>query len=497
MSSTLPYGVVVYSDGSARPNPGYHGSGLHGYSYRLLEEGEHGTKINAMVATDEGYVFQKDVTDLTVCVEILEYLDSFTAYSESGTNNIAEINAITLFFEHYPELAATIKKLHVVADSQYAIGGATSWIDGWKRGRWIKPDGKEVSNKEQWMRLSEHLDRFKEGAQFSMSWVKGHMGDFGNTKADYLAGIGTNHSADGLATSFVERSPAKGYHKTEVKMNPMLGFKRFYFNTVAEYNQPGVYYQTSWSGPSFILGKRSSEAAFSVVRLKEPDPVLGMVIARQEEFSSDYNTLVYAKGARLTSPDVHPWLEKHGKYCVYQDARCLNMNFLDQKPLTIEVSPGELPLRAIDVLNHMEEILDHFQEATGTGSVAEFNFGGMTYGVHDVTSHFYNKIEKKVGKSVVLKTELAKTIVNNMKNTEIEVNEEFHGKMKAVKLLLLFSDDMPSRNSFKRLEEVNPEVFLITWKESESVLRYATLIKTDDGVGIWSNYFANQIVVKA
>ena len=28
------YGVVIYSDGGARPNPGYGGWGIHGYLYK-------------------------------------------------------------------------------------------------------------------------------------------------------------------------------------------------------------------------------------------------------------------------------------------------------------------------------------------------------------------------------------------------------------------------------------------------------------------------------
>ena len=90
---TLEHGVVIYTDGSARPNPGFYGSGLHGYVYALLDANDKPTKINALIATDKGYIYQKDLdkTDARP-VQVTRYLDSFSASLEQGTNNIAEID---------------------------------------------------------------------------------------------------------------------------------------------------------------------------------------------------------------------------------------------------------------------------------------------------------------------------------------------------------------------------------------------------------------------
>jgi len=494
--SELPYGVVIYTDGSARPNPGFFGSGLHGYLYRLPEGDEKPTKINSLIATDAGYILQNDLEKKDALpVVVTEYIDSYSASLGNGTNNVAEINAVTLFFEHYPEIGSTIKKLHVVADSKYAIEGATSWLPGWIRNNWIKSTGEPVNNREHWEKLSKHLGTFKTDAKFSMSWVRGHNDDYGNVKADYLAGIATNHSTDGLDTQFKLRSIPLRYHKVDVDVHPMLGFKRIYFNTDPEFNTPGLYYQTSWSGPSYILGKRTSEAAFSVVKLETPDTVLDTIIATQCAVPCNVNSVVYVKMDRLRSADVFPWIKDHGKYCLIPDKRNANLNFLDFKPVTIEVLAGELPLRAIDVLNHLEEVLERFQVATQNGDVGVFELGTSRYQLHDITSHFYTTIQKKVGKTTVDQSELAKNIVINMKKTEIVINESYLGQDRSLTLPLIFMDDIPARNTFKHLEPKHPKVFLVTWKESPQLLRYATIIKTDDGVGIWSNYFANQLLL--
>jgi hypothetical protein len=52
---------------------------------------------------------------------------------------------------------------------------------------------------------------------------------------------------------------------------------------------------------------------------------------------------------------------------------------------------------------------------------------------------------------------------------------------------------MPPRNNLKKIEGLNPRVYLITWRESQQSIRYATVIVTDVGYGIWSNFFADRI----
>lgn len=498
MADTLPScGVVIYTDGSARPNPGFYGSGLHGYAFRFPGEKEQPTKANSLTATTRGYLYQQELAQKADAkpVIVTEYLDSFSASLESGTNNVAEVNAISLFFEHYPDLAEQIDTLHVIADSQYAINGATTWLDGWIRNNWITSTGAPVNNREAWERLSTHLKAFKARATFTMEWVRGHNDNFGNVKADYLAGIATNHSTDKSDTSYLVRTPPTGYHKGESTIHPFLGLKRIYFNTDAEFNTPGIYYQTGWAGPSFILGKRTSEAAFSVVKLLEPDATLESIVDAQCRVPVDVNGLVYMKLERLRSADVFPFIRDHGRFCLTPDPRNLNMNFLDRKPITIEVRPGELPLRAIDTLNHLEEILERFNEAANAGDLKTFEEGSANYHLHDITDHFYDKIEKKVGKTTVQSAELKKTFVVGIKKTEIIVEEQVRGTPRELKLPLIFMDDIPARNTLKRLETLHPNVYFVTWRESDHALRYATVIKTDDAVGIWSNYFANQLIL--
>lgn len=489
-----PIGAVIYTDGSARPNPGFYGSGLHGYSYVYPTEKQKPTKAGVWQITDQGYMLQKDMdASEAKPVVVINYLDSFEGSEYEGTNNLAEINALSLFFEHYPEVVSVIEKLHVLADSQYMLNGIKQWVAGWMRNNWLTGKGTPVNNREAWERAYGYVNDFQKRGQVELVWVRGHNDEFGNVKADYLAGIATNHSTAGMATKYIKLSEPNGYHKSDVKLHPLLGLKRVYFNTDSEINTQGTYYQTGWSGNDQIDGKRSPEASFSVIQLETPDPIIEEVMQAQYRAPADFNNIVFIKLDRLRSADVYPYIEEHGRFCLNVDQRNLNMNFLDRKPVTMEVRAGELPMRAIEVLNHLEEILSWFKNSyLGT---SQDERAPVQYSVHDITDHFYDKGMKKVGKTEVPILTLKKHFGVGIKSTEIQVDEVVRGEEKTLKLPLVFMDDMPSRNIFKNLETLSPRVFLITWRESERLYRYSTVIQTTDAIGIWSNYFANQLLL--
>lgn len=490
----VPVGAVIYTDGSARPNPGFYGSGLHGYSFIYPTEKLKASKTGVWNMTDKGYILQKDMEQSEAKpVYVVNYLDSFEASEYEGTNNLAEVNAPSLFFEHYPEIASKIEMLHVLSDSQYALNGLKQWVEGWMKNNWITGTGKPVNNREAWERSYGHVSEFRKRGQIELAWIRGHNDDFGNVKADYMAGIATNHSRAGLATKYTNVSNPLGYHKADVNLHPLLGLKRVYFNTDPEFNSEATYYQTGWSGQDYITGKRTSEAVFSVVQLNKADPIMDAVIQAQYHSPSDFNTIVFAKLDRIRSPDVYPYLRDFGRFCLDRDNRNLNLNFMDHKPVTFEVKAGELPLRTIDTLNLLEEILEKFKaEYLVTGAMDETP---AEYRVHDITDHFYDRGVKKVGKQEIETKTLKKSFGVGIKSTEITITENVRGEFKPIKLPLVFMDDVPGRNTFKHLELLSPKVFLITWRESKTLFRYATVIQTNDAIGIWSNYFANQLLI--
>ena len=64
----------------------------------------------------------------------------------------------------------------------------TEWMENWKRNNWKNSNKKTVKNKEIWMQL----DEASQSLNVTWTWVKGHDGDPGNEKADFLANKGAD-----------------------------------------------------------------------------------------------------------------------------------------------------------------------------------------------------------------------------------------------------------------------------------------------------------------
>lgn len=96
------------------------------------------------------------------------------------TNNIMEMTAA---LEGLRALPAGSRAC-VVTDSRYLLDGITSWLPGWKRKGWKTAAGKPVKNKELWLALEAEVARHE---AVRWHWVRGHVGNHLNERADELA----------------------------------------------------------------------------------------------------------------------------------------------------------------------------------------------------------------------------------------------------------------------------------------------------------------------
>ena len=122
--------VVIYTDGSSIPNPG-----KGGWGYIIL--------INDMEIECNG----KD---------------------EYSTNNKMEITAVLKALEEIKDLKTVLITIHT--DSQYVINCAKKL---WKRNK----------NTDLW----DQYDQLSKGKNIVFNWVKGHSGDYYNSRVDRLA----------------------------------------------------------------------------------------------------------------------------------------------------------------------------------------------------------------------------------------------------------------------------------------------------------------------
>ena len=170
--------MVLYTDGSARPNPGRTGYGVHGY---IGEEGSFKTIDNKWTMTTTGYVPKKDKSKY---VELKpDYIiERYGRYEDSDTNNKAELDAAIEALKIAKERLTENDKLHIIADSEYVVRFINNTING--------KEGNYNSNQEYLKTLKELVENLD--FNFTIERVDGHAGILGNEEADTLSNIGRN-----------------------------------------------------------------------------------------------------------------------------------------------------------------------------------------------------------------------------------------------------------------------------------------------------------------
>jgi ribonuclease HI len=478
-------GAVIYTDGSCRPtNPGFIGWGAHGYLY-INKEIKKPIVVRGNVVTSAGYMtsYVNSYTN-AICVEPTHYLDMFGSSLETGTNNQAEIQAVynaLLFLKE-----AKVNDISVFTDSEYTKNGINDWCKKWEKNNWIKSDGTVVLNAELWKKLYSLVKELLSiGTKIRVDWVKAHDNVFGNVIADELSVIAMLYSSAGEYKVEYNKSPSKGYWNSDADKHPFINYKRLYFNSVERYNSPGMYFQADPGGPEVPIGKRTSEAAFSVIMLNEPCEVIEKIKEAQYIISNDYNNVIMIKLDRVFSKDLYKILSKHGRFCLLKDKNNFNLNYVDKNPVTVEINPTGLSLNAIEILNTLEGLLHDFRSTDSTNVV------NANYSYVDITDRFFEKSIKEVKKVTKTVYNLKNDITNNLKSITVPICN----KDKTFNVQLVFGLDILPRNNLKKLEDLEPSVYVVCWNETGKTVRYATIIKTNDGIGIWSNFFSDKLFI--
>lgn len=485
-----PVHLVIYADGSARPtNPGPFGSGMHGYVYRPVDDPKKASRIGKWVATTKGYQVEKDLQGKAPqLVTVLRYVDLVLPHPVHGTNNEAELDALNGILEILTELNGTVGSLLVLTDSRY-VRDNFSMLSKWESNNWLTSVGTPVKNKALWQSVQTLTTALiQNGLQFSIDWVRGHNGELGNSRADVLAGIAAQTSSEERAAQITVYT-TKVCHVPKIDVNPLLDMRRVYFNNHPDYNFPGEY---AMAGVD--VGRRSSEAEFSIVRLSTPDPVIELVKAQHFKHEREFNRIMFLKMDTLFSPAVYPFIEQYKETCFQpQTGRGVGIDFVDRTSLSYEVQASELPLRTVETLNYLTDILDVIEDRLKP--VMDFtNYDReMGHRIEDLTHHFYDGIEKKRGKVVFQEKELKKTIGVGLPHIKLPATVDIGDGEREVLIPLLFGMDLPTRNALKRIETEDPRLYLITWKASAQSFKYATVLQTQSASGIWCNFHAAQI----
>lgn len=108
------------------------------------------------------------------------------------TNNRMELMAVISALEASPN----DRDITIFIDSAYVVNGITRWVNGWMKNNWKTSTKEDVVNRDLWERLVEAV------AHKVIDWklIKGHSGTPGNERCDVIA------------TSFADNNPVLLYN---------------------------------------------------------------------------------------------------------------------------------------------------------------------------------------------------------------------------------------------------------------------------------------------
>ena len=143
--------MIIYTDGSAHPNPGPGGFGVV-----VLDNNE-----NLL------YTYSKQ-------------------FEGKVTNNEMELKAILYtFLNHGVKINDwNINVPIVYSDSNYCVQTFNNWMFRWANNNWIKSDKKTPENLDL---IQAYYDWYQKGYRIDLRKVKGHAGQKWNEMADALA----------------------------------------------------------------------------------------------------------------------------------------------------------------------------------------------------------------------------------------------------------------------------------------------------------------------
>ena len=146
--------MIIYTDGSAHPNPGPGGFGV--------------------------IVLDND--------EKIQYIYNKQFEKEKVTNNQMELKAILYAFLNYGVNINTNEFTNnipiVYSDSNYCVQTFNSWMFSWANNGWIKSDKKTPENLDL---IKTYYNWYQKGYRIDLRKVKGHNGVKWNELADLLA----------------------------------------------------------------------------------------------------------------------------------------------------------------------------------------------------------------------------------------------------------------------------------------------------------------------
>lgn len=488
---------VFYTDGGSRivDSINYGGWGIHGYLF-VDKDTNSNSGCKKAVPTRQGYVLGKIDDDRNKAF-VVSYLDYYGSLSKDSTNNKTETLAMLRCLYLISRLK--LKKSIILADSKYVLD-TLERKEIYKQNGYRTATGKELANLELVKSLIEMYDEVSEQYEIDVRKVKGHSGDFGNDAADANATKGcfiasneirnvvikTDKNVDddlNVGDEYFNIDTPNEYFGKEVEAPKMLSENSLFFTTNGiDIRDNNTYYQASFgkalSGKDKnerkkLRGKPFADCCISVINLFKPDPVINNIInIVADNFPS--TGVIECNLSYQTRQSVYSELLNGGLNTVSVDVNKNQVLLPNKEELASLADPVRQSFRLINDFNNVKEFLDRF--------VKQDNYGIDS--ITDITEYLYNVKETK-NKTVYKVLDHSDGLVS------IPVEIEVRGVKKMTTIPVTVGVDTPSRVSLGRMKGIIPKVSLVTWETEDRTLRFATLIETTEGIGVWMGIYSN------
>jgi ribonuclease HI len=324
--------IIMYTDGSTKPNPkpGFSGFGIFGYSYTDVEGKrayKHPGDANCYF-TESGISNEK--SNLIAVEHIYEHIEFVR--DVSTTNNQVELLAVLRAVELC--LPEAISKLTIITDSAYIVNCYTDSLPQWKENNWKRLDNKEIVHLSDWMKLDNLCSQLvNRGVTVTIQWIKGHNNNYGNYLADLYSCVGSNCANLNNTTRIdnevilSQKINYSDYGKTYEKKDIIYHFKELYFSS-SDADDATYCFLYSSSDVESNNGRRNTESIFALNTGYVPE-VINKLKQMHRAFAKSFVTTCGIKLSKLNNKDIlrlmnyvdprYMVYEYNGSYCLVRD----------------------------------------------------------------------------------------------------------------------------------------------------------------------------------
>lgn len=438
--------LVLFCDGACRPNPGFAGFGIYGFTYSDADKPKnhkhpyHGT----LYFTPTGVQRVKSESPIAVA-NIIEII--YALGNNQSTNNEAELKALVAGLKKANDIEG-LESVAIYTDSNYIVQAFNDNLDNWVKSGWKRLDGKEITHISEWMKILQYREVLtQKGCSISVSWVKGHTEpkdenySYCNNMADIYSVIGSNYARVNRPiedTVILDQVITYAdYKKTYDNKDFIFYFRDMYFSSDDLDDKNYCFISTS-DDPT-LFGKRNNSSIF-VTNIGYIPPVINQIKQFYREIHRNYVTTCCLKINKLENKDI-------SRMADYVDVRYMLLPIASQ-PRTYSIVGDKTPFLYENTVSFpfIVNAAEMFSKMTHVDSIMDDDNGGLIK--YDVTDTFIDLQEHKL------------KLTNKDKDIDFTdlVKDSIEFKQK---LIIKISYDVPSFLALKNIEEEIEKVYLV------------------------------------